>query len=128
MCLGFITGVICLVRTVLNDDALPLDWTYDGIINWFRRLLGVTMALSLPVSLQLERLYNWMRRKMKGERKDENIRWSLSTHQKRCDGNVEEARASGSEEARGPMEAQDVVIEGGRLPHRHGQTQGYYGK
>lgn len=37
MCLGFITGACCLVRTVLNNQSVPLDGTYDGIINWLWR-------------------------------------------------------------------------------------------
>ena len=38
MCLGFSTGTFSLIRTILNDEALPLDRTYDGIINWIVRI------------------------------------------------------------------------------------------
>ena len=48
---------------------------------------------------------------MRGEKTDENIRWSLGTHQKKWGDNLEEARASDSEEARDSVEARDVIQE-----------------
>ena len=111
MCLGFLTGSFCLVRTVLNDDALPLNRTYDGIINWLWRLFEVTIGIIAACIPTLRPLYPWARRKLKGEKTDENIRWSLRMHSKKWADNVEEARASDSEETRDPVDARDVVQE-----------------
>ncbi|KAI9665494.1 MAG: hypothetical protein M1831_001636 [Alyxoria varia] len=41
MGLGVIVGTCCIVRTVLNEEAVPHDATYGGIANWFWRLFEV---------------------------------------------------------------------------------------
>lgn len=118
MCLGFITGAFCLVRTILTDDALPLDRTYDGIINWIWRLFEVTIGIIAACIPTLRPLYNWAMRKAKGEKTDENIRWTLGSQQKKWTENVEEARHSGSEKVKDPVEARDVINEGRQIPSR----------
>ena len=113
MCLGFITGSFCLVRTVLNHQALPLDRTYDGIINWLWRLFEVTIGIIAACIPTLRPLYTWVARRMKGEKTDVNIKWTLTSQPtKKWSGNVEEARNSDSDEARDPVVAQDIISEG----------------
>ena len=112
MCLGLFTGAFCLVRTVLNDEALPLDRTYNGIINWLWRLFEVTIGIIAACIPTLRPLYNWTLRKIKGQKTDENIKWTFTSHSKKWNANVEEARVSDSEEGRDPIVAQEVVREG----------------
>ena len=45
MGLGVIIGACCIVRMVLNFQAIPLDLTYGGIDNWFWRLFEVQLGI-----------------------------------------------------------------------------------
>ena len=81
MCLGFITGACCLVRTVLNNQALPLDQTYDGIINWLWRLFEVQIGIIAACIPTLRPLYKWLKERVSGERVvgvDNNIHFPLT--------------------------------------------------
>ena len=116
MCLGFLTGAFCLVRTILNDEALPLDRTYDGIINWVWRTFEVTIGIIAACIPTLRPLYSKVVSTLKGEKTDRNIRWTLSTHPssqpEKWTQNVEDVRCSESEEASDPVEARDIINEG----------------
>lgn len=118
MCLGFITGAFCLIRTILNDEALPLDRTYDGIINWIWRLFEVTIGIIAACIPTLRPLYNWGVRKWKGERTDQNIRWTLTSHSKKWSEHGEEAGPSESEESKEPVQVQDILNESRLSPPR----------
>lgn len=81
MCLGFITGACCLVRTVLNNQALPLDETYDGIINWLWRLFEVQIGIIAACIPTLRPFYKWFMERVKGQRVaglDTNIHFPLT--------------------------------------------------
>lgn len=80
MCLGFITGACCLVRTVLNDQSVPLDGTYDGIINWLWRLFEVQIGIIAACIPTLRPLYLWAMRRMGGDTQglDTNIKFPLT--------------------------------------------------
>ena len=81
MCLGSITGICCLVRTVLNNQALPLDETYDGIVNWVWRLFEVTFGIIAACIPTLRPLYQMCARIVRGQparKSDENIMFPLS--------------------------------------------------
>ena len=84
MGLGFITGGCCLVRTVLNNDALALDATYDGIVNWGGRLFEVTLGIIAACVPTLRPGYKWVVSRIKGERGplDSNIRMGLKEQRK----------------------------------------------
>ncbi|KAL8793860.1 MAG: hypothetical protein Q9195_003586 [Heterodermia aff. obscurata] len=120
MCLGFLTGAFCLVRTILNDEALPLDRTYDGIINWIWRLFEVTIGIIAACIPTLRPLYSKVVSILKGDKTDRNIRWNLSTHPssqpEKWTQNVEDVRCSESEEASDPVHAQDIINEGRYTP------------
>lgn len=81
MCLGFITGACCLVRTVLNNQALPLDETYDGIINWLWRLFEVQIGIIAACIPTLRPFYKLFMERVKGQRVaglDTNIHFPLT--------------------------------------------------
>jgi len=81
MCLGFITGACCLVRTILNNQAIPLDETYDGIVNWLWRLFEVQIGIVAACIPTLRPLYQWCMRRIRGQKNntlDENIMFPLS--------------------------------------------------
>ena len=104
MCLGFITGSFCLVRTVLNDESLPLDSTYNGIVNWVWRLFEVTIGIIAACIPTLRPLYTWVMRRIRGEGSgmNDNIRFPLSNHkQNGWTDNVENVRRLASDEESG---------------------------
>lgn len=80
MCLGFITGACCLVRTVLNNQSVPLDGTYDGIINWLWRLFEVQIGIIAACIPTLRPLYLWGVRRIGGDTQglDTNIKFPLT--------------------------------------------------
>ena len=82
MCLGFITGACCLVRTVLNNQSVPLDGTYDGIINWLWRLFEVQIGIIAACIPTLRPLYLWVMRRIGGDTQglDTNIKFPLTTN------------------------------------------------
>ena len=122
MCLGFLTGAFCLVRTILNDEALPMDRTYDGIINWIWRLFEVTIGIIAACIPTLRPLYSKIVSTLRGEKTDRNIKWNLSTHQssqpEKWTQNVEDVRCSESEEATDPVEAQEIINEDRHTPSK----------
>ena len=67
MGLGFITGACCLVRTVLNGQSIPLDGTYDGIVNWVWRLFEVQVGIIAACIPALRPLYGWFIRRFGGQ-------------------------------------------------------------
>lgn len=113
MCLGYITGSFCLVRTVLNDESLPLDATYNGIVNWVWRLFEVTIGIIAACIPTLRPLYSWCMRKYRGEQiLDHNIRFPMS-HNKHngWTENVEHSRSCPSDEESGGQMKQDPSCE-----------------
>ena len=80
MCLGFITGACCLVRTVLNNQSVPLDGTYDGIINWLWRLFEVQIGIIAACIPTLRPLYLWVVKRAGGNTQglDTNIKLPLT--------------------------------------------------
>ena len=77
MCLGFITGACCLVRTVLNNQSVPLDGTYDGIVNWVWRLFEVQIGIIAACIPTLRPLYMWVSKRLQGRSSelDPNIKF-----------------------------------------------------
>ena len=82
MGLGFITGACCLVRTVLNGQSVPLDGTYDGIINWLWRLFEVQIGIIAACIPTLRPLYLWFMKRVGGDTQglDTNIKFPLTNH------------------------------------------------
>lgn len=83
MCLGFITGACCLVRTVLNNQSVPLDGTYDGIINWLWRLFEVQIGIIAACIPTLRPFYLWVMKRAGGDKQglDNNIKFPLTNDQ-----------------------------------------------
>lgn len=113
MCLGYITGSFCLVRTVLNDESIPLDATYGGIVNWVWRLFEVTIGIIAACIPTLRPLYTWGIRRYRGEHAlDDNIRFPVSRDKKNgWTENVENARSSRSDGEVGGETRQDPSRE-----------------
>ena len=80
MGLGVITGACCLVRTVLNGQSVPLDGTYDGIINWLWRLFEVQIGIIAACIPTLRPLYLWFMKRVGGDAQglDTNIKFPLA--------------------------------------------------
>ena len=80
MGLGFITGACCLVRTVLNGQSVPLDGTYNGIINWLWRLFEVQIGIIAACIPTLRPLYLWFMKRVGGDTQglDTNIKFPLT--------------------------------------------------
>lgn len=113
MCLGYITGSFCLVRTVLNNESIPLDATYGGIVNWVWRLFEVTIGIIAACIPTLRPLYMWGMKRYRGEHTlDDNIRFPLS-HEKQngWTENVENGRSSRSDGDTGGELKQDYSRE-----------------
>ncbi|KAL8782218.1 MAG: hypothetical protein Q9213_005584 [Squamulea squamosa] len=64
MGLGVITGACCIVRTVLNFQSLPKDFTYGGIPNWYWRLFEVQLGIIAACIPALRPGYKWMQTKI----------------------------------------------------------------
>lgn len=101
MCLGFITGACCLVRTVLNSQSVPLDGTYNGIINWLWRLFEVQVGIIAACIPTLRPLYLWVMRRVGGDTQglDTNIKFPLTNDPKSWVENVGEGTENGSDTA-----------------------------
>lgn len=59
------TGACCIVRTVLNSQALPTDFTYGGIANWYWRLFEVQLGIIAACIPALRPGYKWSRTKIR---------------------------------------------------------------
>ena len=84
MGLGLITGVCCIVRTVLNNESLPDDATYNGIVNWTWRLFEVQFGIIAACIPPLRPLYARLAARWKGEHvpvADSNIKFLHSEDQ-----------------------------------------------
>ena len=101
MGLGFITGACCLVRTVLNNQSVPLDGTYDGIINWLWRLFEVQIGIIAACVPTLRPLYLWVTKRVGGEPQglDTNIKFPLTHNQQSWVENAGEGNANRSDTA-----------------------------
>lgn len=101
MCLGFITGACCLVRTVLNNQSVPLDGTYDGIINWLWRLFEVQIGIIAACIPTLRPLYLWVTRRVGGDTQglDKNIKFPLTNDPQSWVENVGEGKENASDTA-----------------------------
>lgn len=101
MCLGFITGACCLVRTVLNNQSVPLDGTYDGIINWLWRLFEVQIGIIAACIPTLRPLYLWVLRRIGGDTQglDTNIKFPLTNDPQSWVENLGEGKENGSDTA-----------------------------
>ncbi|KAL8668085.1 MAG: hypothetical protein Q9202_000063 [Teloschistes flavicans] len=64
MGLGVITGACCVVRTVLNYQSIPKDFTYGGIDNWYWRLFEVQLGIIAACIPALRPGYTWTRSKI----------------------------------------------------------------
>ncbi|KAL8775494.1 MAG: hypothetical protein Q9194_003713 [Teloschistes cf. exilis] len=64
MGLGVITGACCIVRTVLNYQSIPKDFTYGGIDNWYWRLFEVQLGIIAACIPALRPGYTWTRTKI----------------------------------------------------------------
>ncbi|MCJ1469741.1 hypothetical protein MMC07_008382 [Pseudocyphellaria aurata] len=60
MGLGVITGVCCIVRTVLNYQSIPADITYGGITNWYWRSVEATLGIVAACIPPLWPGYKWL--------------------------------------------------------------------
>ncbi|KAL8957260.1 MAG: hypothetical protein Q9193_005420, partial [Seirophora villosa] len=81
MGLGVITGVLCLVRTVINNQSFPEDESYGGIVNWVWRLFEVSIGIIAACVPTLRPFYTWAMMKMKGGNNstgDRNIKFPLN--------------------------------------------------
>ena len=101
MCLGFITGACCLVRTVLNNQSVPLDGTYDGIINWLWRLFEVQIGIIAACIPTLRPLYLWAMRRIAGDTPgpEPNIKFPLTNKTQSWVENAGEGNANDSDTA-----------------------------
>ena len=101
MCLGFITGACCLVRTVLNNQSVPLDGTYDGIINWLWRLFEVQIGIIAACIPTLRPLYLWFVRRVGGNTQglDTNIIFPLTNDPQSWVENVGKGKKAGNDTA-----------------------------
>ena len=120
MCLGFITGACCIVRTVLNDQSLPADASYGGVVNWVWRTFEVQIGIIAACIPSLRPLYTMIAVKSRGETltpSDPNIKILKSDsgqHNWVEDGNLipEPSRGHGVKTQHGEAIAQDLVNEG----------------
>ncbi|KAL8693583.1 MAG: hypothetical protein Q9218_001625 [Villophora microphyllina] len=64
MGVGVITGACCIVRTVLNFQAIPKDYTYGGIDNWYWRLFEVQLGIIAACIPALRPGYKWTQSKI----------------------------------------------------------------
>lgn len=60
MGVGVFTGACCIVRTVLNFEAVPRDLTYGGIDNWFWRTFEVQIGIVAACVPTLRPGYKWL--------------------------------------------------------------------
>ncbi len=123
MGLGFITGACCLVRTVLNNQSVPLDGTYDGIINWLWRLFEVQIGIIAACIPALRPLYLWVVRRVGGNTQglDTNIKFPLTEDPKSWVEDVDEGHAKGSETATKNVE----LNHGHDHAHAHAHAHGH---
>lgn len=115
MCLGFITGACCLVRTVLNNQSLPLDGTYNGIINWLWRLFEVQIGIIAACIPTLRPLYLWVMRRIGGDTQglNTNIKFPLATNDPQSwVENVSDGKEDGSDLAMNDLDHDHDHIHG----------------
>lgn len=103
MGLGFITGVFCLVRTVINNQSFPEDESYGGIVNWVWRLFEVSVGIIAACVPTLRPLYTWAVKRWKGESTaiGHNIKFPLSDKPQPWVENAEEAKHARRQEEKG---------------------------
>lgn len=58
------TGACCIVRTVLNFQSIPADYTYGGIDNWYWRLFEVQLGIIAACIPALRPGYKWTQAKI----------------------------------------------------------------
>lgn len=127
MCLGFITGACCLVRTVLNNQSVPLDGTYDGIINWLWRLFEVQIGIIAACIPTLRPLYLWIMKRAGGDKQglDNNIKFPLTNDPPQTwVENVDEGGKNGKDTV---MNDPDHTNDHDRV-HGHGHGHGHQRK
>ena len=117
MCLGFVTGACCLVRTVLNGQSVPLDGTYDGIVNWMWRLIEVQIGIIAACIPTLRPLYVWLVRRIRGRGSelDRNIKFVSNEHESWVESKarpVSKERGASSLGARRDTMRDELVREG----------------
>ena len=132
MCLGFITGACCIVRTVLNGQSLPADGTYGGIVNWIWRTFEVQVGIIAASIPTLRPLYSRFARRWRGQGlapSDPNIKFLHSDkgQQKWVEDATllpEPAHDHGVKTQHGDAMAQDLVNEGILKPNANGAPNG----
>ena len=120
MCLGFITGACCIVRTVMNGQSLPPDGSYGGIVNWVWRTFEVQVGIIAACIPTLRPLYSRIVGRSRGQGmgvSDPNIKFLRSDkgQQKWVEDTTllpEPAQDQGSKTQHGDAMAQDLVNEG----------------
>ena len=107
MGLGLITGACCLVRTVINKQALPLDESYDGIVNWVWRTFEVQIGIIAACIPTLRPLYLRIMGKKHGgdDTLGSNVKYPLSGAHQSWVENTRKSRGWSRNSAREPEEA-----------------------
>lgn len=65
MGIGVFTGACCIVRTVLNYQAVARDKTFGGIDNWFWRLFEIQIGIMAACAPALRPGYKWLHSRIK---------------------------------------------------------------
>ena len=130
MGLGFITGACCLVRTVLNNQSVPLDGTYDGIINWLWRLFEVQIGIIAACIPTLRPLYLWIMRRVGGEPQglDTNIKFPLTNKAQSWVENAGGGHGNGSDTAMDKLDLTHGHDHDRVDMHGHGPGHGHQHK
>ena len=120
MGLGVITGVCCIVRTVLNNESLPDDATYNGIVNWIWRLFEVQFGIIAACIPALRPLYGRLVARWRGEdTADSNIKF---LHSEKQGQRWIENRKSRNKHSNGDSSSDDS-----HSPNSHGHQAGNQG-
>ncbi|KAL8867038.1 MAG: hypothetical protein Q9174_005922 [Haloplaca sp. 1 TL-2023] len=103
MGLGVLTGVFCLVRTVINNQSFPEDESYGGIVNWVWRLFEVSFGIIAACVPTLRPFYTWAMQRIKGGNTamDPNIKFPLSDKPQPWMENAEKASHARLQEEKG---------------------------
>ncbi|KAL8700169.1 MAG: hypothetical protein Q9201_005589 [Fulgogasparrea decipioides] len=121
MGLGVLTGIFCLVRTVINNQSFPDDESYGGIVNWVWRLFEVSIGIIAACVPTLRPFYTWAAKRLRGESTaiGRNIRFPLSGKPQPWIGNAEEAKHARRQEDKGAEKSPPQGSMMGANGHHH---------
>lgn len=124
MGLGVLTGIFCLVRTVINSQSFPEDESYGGIVNWVWRLFEVSIGIIAACVPTLRPFYTWAKKRLRGEQMsgDRHIRFPLSGKPQPWVENVEEAKHARREDEK-KTDGDMVRQSGMKSNERHGSRR-----